>query len=357
MRIAIRATLPAITLALLCPAAVRGQATAGFKLTVQNIMRGPELVGEAPDDIRWTDDGRWILFRWKPGGRPWDEEPALYRVPATGGSPERLSDEAADSLAPLMASGPRSPDGRWRAVSSGGDLFLIDRADATLRRLTRTREVEGEPVFGNAGQTLFFVSENNVFALELDGNALRQITDIRTGPAPDEPEQVEGQHSFLESQQRELFEHIRLETEERERDRERGEDRRERDPLKTVYLDREERVSDVAIEPFGRYVLLTTTRPSDDGQRTIIPQWVTASGYTETREVRTKVGDTQQAPGRMGVLSLSDGDVHWLDLVAATGAGDEAGDSLLYGTRFLGWNRTGTHGLIAASSTDFDDAW
>src|SRR5690606_23331368 len=71
-------------------------AASTFELSVARIMRGPELVGSQPAAVRWTDDSRWIYFRWKPGGRPWHEPAALYRVPASGGTPERLSDEAAD---------------------------------------------------------------------------------------------------------------------------------------------------------------------------------------------------------------------------------------------------------------------
>ncbi|CAN5618221.1 hypothetical protein BH23GEM10_BH23GEM10_07870 [soil metagenome] len=63
-----------------------------FDLSVPSIMRGPEHVGESPSGVQWTDDSRWIFFRWKPGGRPWHESTSLYRVPATGGTPELISD-------------------------------------------------------------------------------------------------------------------------------------------------------------------------------------------------------------------------------------------------------------------------
>jgi dipeptidyl aminopeptidase/acylaminoacyl peptidase len=348
------------TLCVLATAAVITPSTAyaqSFQLTVAEIMRGPEHVGESPGGIRWSDDGRWIYFRWKPGGQPWHEPSALYRVPAAGGTPERLTDEAADSLAPVLANGPRSEDGRWRAVSSGGDLYLIDRGSGEVRRLTHTRDAESSPVFGRDDGMIYFVRENNVFAFDLGDDALRQVTDIRTGPAPSDSSVGEGQRAFLEAQQLELFEHIRLEAERRERDRQRTEARRDRDPLKTVYLARQERVSGVAIEPTGRYALVTATRPSEGSRRTIIPDWVTATGYTETEEVRTKVGDQTPALGRMGVVSLTDGDVRWLDLAAAAGAPADSANGLLGSTRFLGWNRSGSHGLITATSADFENAW
>jgi len=36
---------------------------ADFELSINSIMRGPELVGEAPTGVRWTDDSRWVYFR------------------------------------------------------------------------------------------------------------------------------------------------------------------------------------------------------------------------------------------------------------------------------------------------------
>src|SRR5690606_28460226 len=128
--------------------------------------------------IRWTDDGRWIYFLWKPGGRPWHEERALYRVPARGGAPERLSEEAADAVGPLLAQGEISPDGRWRVVTYDGDLFLIDRRSLNVRRLTDTRDRESSPVFSGDGRSIYFVRGDNLFQLTLADGTLSQLTDV-----------------------------------------------------------------------------------------------------------------------------------------------------------------------------------
>ena len=73
--------------------------------------------------------------------------------------------------------------------------------------------------------------------------------------------------------------------------------------------------------------------------------------------MRAKVGDEQTPSGRLGFLSLSDGDVHWIELPAATAPRDSARGRELGIVRFLGWNDAGTAGLIGASSADFKDAW
>jgi dipeptidyl aminopeptidase/acylaminoacyl peptidase len=367
----VRTTLIAAALAL--PAAVTAQQPAGqataeavtataesaFELSVPNIMRGPEHVGESPSNVSWTDDGRWIFFRWKPGGRPWHESQALYRVRASGGEPERLSDEAADSLGVFLASGDISPDRRWRAVSYQGDLYLIDRRSLAARRLTDTRSAMTSPVFSRDGRTLYYVSDNDLYARTLDDGVLRQITDVRTGPAPTEPEPATGQRGFLERQQLELFEHIRIQTQRREENRARQQAREARQARQTTYLNRNERVGSLAIEPGGRYAVISTFSMGEAGARRVsIPFWVTESGYTEPRDMRTKVGDDQGAGGRMGIVSLEDGAVRWLDVARATLPEGAEGDAPEFGmTRFLGWNEQGTAGLVAATAADFKQAW
>src|SRR5690606_24187332 len=87
--------------------------------------------------------------------------------------------------------------------------------------------------------------------------------------------------------------------------------------------------------------------------------WVTESGYTEPRESRTKVGDEQGDAGRMGIVSLENGEVRWLDVARATlPPSDTSTDAPEFGfTRFVGWNDQGTTGLIAAMSADFKQEW
>jgi dipeptidyl aminopeptidase/acylaminoacyl peptidase len=340
-------------------AAQRSAAASAFELSVASIMRGPELIGEGPSNVQWSDDGRWIYFRWKPGGEPWHAPTALYRVNAAGGVPQRLSEDAADSVGVFLASGDISADGRWRVVSYQGDIYLIERRTMSVRRLTDTRATESNPVLSRDATTVYFISDNNLFAQAVGGGTLRQITDVRAGPAPAEPRPPQGQRRFLVDQQRELFEHIRVQAQRREEQQARARTREEQHARRTVYLNRDERVAGLAVEPGGRYAIISTASTTTSTARRVqVPFWVTESGYVEAREVRAHVGDQQGDTGRMGVVSLVDGDVRWLDVAAATApAGDTTTRPVFGSTRFLGWNQQGSAGLVGASSADFKNAW
>ena len=99
----------AISTLLFLPSALVGQTSAQwepdvaraytFPLTIESIMRGPEHLGSAPNGIRWSVDSEWVFFQWKAGGGAWDDSSELYRVRSSGGEPERVPDEMADSVA------------------------------------------------------------------------------------------------------------------------------------------------------------------------------------------------------------------------------------------------------------------
>ncbi|MGH7443547.1 MAG: prolyl oligopeptidase family serine peptidase, partial [Longimicrobiales bacterium] len=150
----------------------------------------------------------------------------------------------------------------------------------------------------------------------------------------------------------ELFEHIRLARAEEERDEARSDARAAR-AFQPIYLEPDERVRTLAIEPRGSYAVIAVGKPVEDERRTLIPDWITSSGYTQTREVCTKVGDIQSETGRIGIVSLADGSVQWLGIAAA--AGDTTTEFST--ARFLGWNDQGTHGLVAAVDGEYENAW
>ena len=336
-------------LLLLC---IAGSARAQtFELSVPNIMRGPELVGVAPANVQFTDDGNWVYFRWKPGGRPWHEEPALYRVRSSGGLPERIERDRADSLGVLIADGPRSEDRRWRAVSYEGDLYIIERSTLRVRRLTHTRAEETNPVFSRDARVLFFLRDDNVYSLRLSDGVLTQHTDIRSGPAPKDST-LEGQRKFLDDQQRELFEHIRREAEQRDSAEQRRKARESRE-RRIVHLERSERVSEIAVDRNGRFALLRTNRDGANGRRTVVPDWITQTGFTENIEARAKVGDVQAKIGRLAIVDLMNGEARWVDIAPRR----DTATARLAAIGFRGWSDNGGAALITALSADFKDQW
>jgi dipeptidyl aminopeptidase/acylaminoacyl peptidase len=327
----------------LCASPVVAQTPKPFDFSIKNIMRGPELYGRQPENVRWSADNRWIYFTWVEPGTDWRQRPRQYRVRAVpGAKPELVSLPQIDSTGSRFSAGQRSHNGRYAAVEFNGDLYINDLTNGTTRRLTQTVEAERAPQFSVNDRQLFFVRNNNIYSVDLATGFLRQVTDIRQGPAPADSARAQGQRGRLEQQQRDLFESVR--------DRIRADsieraERLQRDSLglKPVYLQSGEQVSDFSISPTGGSLLITTRTPAASTRTNDIPQYVTRSGYTEERRVRTKVGDAEQK-GRIALLTIPSAVVTWLKPFSA--------DSTTGYFELLGWNDAGTRAAVYAYSGD-----
>ncbi len=322
------------------PAAAAAQ---GFQLTVPSIMRGADLYGTAPSNVHYSADGKDLYFRWRsPGVDTLDQD---YRVAVTSGQPERLPRNAVDTIA--MADGEWAPDLKSEVVVLYGDLWIVDRAGAK-RRLTQTPGAEFAPSWSADGRTVYFTRDGNAWSLSLSDGALAQLTDIRSGPAPKPKAEPAGQKKFLVDQQEELFDVIR-----RQLAQEKLRADTDTTGFKPMYLGERESAAGIRVSPDGRFALVRVVQRARgdtlDGRRVILPRWVTESGYVETQQIRTKVGD-DQGTSRTALVDLKTGKVAWADSLAGVTTAPHQTDP-------VGFSPNARHALVRISNQDFKDDW
>ena len=286
-----------------------------FELTVDNIMRGPALVGYAPAQVRWSRDGRRVYFRWKQASEPRLKEMDLYSVSSDGTDLRKLSDEEARQAPP--ANGELSKDKTMTVFAEEGDIVIYDHRAGARRQLTRTTEPESNPHFARGDRAVSFTRANNLFVMALDTGSLEQLTDIRAGGAPQAGgagrggEGARGTESqeTLKREQRELLEAVRERAEQRERQEAK---RKERERRKPFNVPAGQTVFNLALSPDGTYVVAILNEPAREARNTIVPNYVTESGYTEDIPGRTKVGDAQ-GRSRQFIISVETGDAKTVD--------------------------------------------
>ena len=172
------ATLPALLVLFV----LQARPANNFALTVDNIMRGPALVGYEPTGVRWSYDGSRLLFQWK---QCTDKEIApmdTYTVNRDGTGLRKLTDAEVRQLPP--ASGDTTKDQRLTVYSSAGDLYTLDNNTGKITQLTKTTDAETNPHFTQDGKRLCFTRNGNLYVMSLDNGLLVQLTDIRSAGGP-----------------------------------------------------------------------------------------------------------------------------------------------------------------------------
>ncbi|HUQ47646.1 MAG TPA: prolyl oligopeptidase family serine peptidase [Gemmatimonadaceae bacterium] len=329
-------------MALLFATPLAAQAPSSFDFSIKNIMRGPELYGRQPQDIRWSADSKWIYFTWLEPGSPWQDAAKRFRVRAVPGSkPERVSPAAFDSVGALVTTGDLSSNGRQQAVEYNGDIYVTDMQTGTTRQLTKTNARESRPQFSKDGSKVFYISGNNVYSIDLNGGLVQQLTDLRSGPAPVDSTAATGQRGRLQQQQRDLFDAIKDQV---RADSIARAERKEREgrALKPYYTQRGEQVSQISVSSDASGILITTNIPAT-ARGNDIPRFVTLSGYTEQIPGRDNVGDVQDK-GRIAYLNLSTGTLTWLKPFPSDSA-----DGFAFP---LGWSPDGKHGAFFGYTAD-----
>ena len=286
---------------------------APVEMTVDSIMRGPDLVGYPPTGLRWSGDSTKLYFQWR---KPGEEEASTYVVDRTGGEPRKLSEEEAKNAPPV--------NGQWDKArkrilfSDGGDIVIYDTVTGRRRQITKTSAAEGSPRWARNDTHVTYVSGGNLFIVAVDGSdtVVTQLTDVTQ--RRQEPRLTDSQR-FIRDEEQKLIEAVRQRVEQRQK----REAEREKARLPRFELgNAQQSASDLMLSPDETHVFIVVNERASGAKSTIVPNYVTETGYTEDIPARTNVGDAQ---GRrlLAVLNLKTGKSVWADASFASPSSSE----------------------------------
>jgi len=296
-----------------------------FDLTIDNIMRGPALVGYEQTNLRWSPDSQRLYFQWKQYTEARDKDPDTYVANRDGSGLRKLTEAEAKTAPPV--SGDQSRDKKLTVFIENGDVFLYDNATGQRRQITATTDVESNAHFTRDGKRVYFTRGGNLFLMALDAGSLAQMTDIRpAGAAPQGPQTGSGgqfggrqqlaapqrgteSQEVLKKEERELLDVVKRRAEKREADEARH---KKEERLKPFNLAPRQTVASLQLSPDEKYVIASIIETSEGAKNTIVANYVTESAYTEDIPSRTKVGDAQSRL-RLAVLNRDSGEVKWVD--------------------------------------------
>ncbi len=341
-------------------------------LTVEKIMRDPKWMGVAPGNFRWTADSKTLYFNWNPENKPKEE---LFKISATGSKPVKAAEKEDEKLLGLNYT--YNADHSLGLVEKSGDIYLQNFKTGKETRLTNTLERENSPVFLNNGNIVYQAGDN-LFEVNLKSAETSQITNFIKGKKPgrSEAKQATEQDKWLKAQQTELFDIIKKRNAESRNANRGGRGRfgttdTDNKPLKELYTD-DRFLNGIVISPDGRFVTYKLTTPAQNNHNTVVPNYVTASGYTEDIAGRAKVGENENVSQAFiydtqrdtiysiltstipGIKDLPDYLKDYpkdLDTLKKKNADRPVN---LFGPL---WNDNGSMGIVVATSTDNKDRW
>ncbi|TDY10541.1 alpha/beta fold hydrolase [Meridianimaribacter flavus] len=270
-------------------------------LTIDQIMQGEDFVGYLPTNISWSDNSKDIYFSWNPNN---DTIRSNYKVNINTQKIEALSfeDEKQRSNA-----GALSKDGKWSVYEKGGDLFLLNMSNFSKRQITNTINRESNPMFSGDQKHIVYQQDNNLFQWTIADGSITQLTNFKSGNERPESKR-NAQDQWLYDDQLAHFDILQKRKNESDASSYRREQRQFNRP-EAVYIG-DKSLFDIDLSPNLDYAIYRLYSPAND-KNTIVPDYVTDSGYTTDLNARAKVGGPQYTT-EAWVLNLKTGETHQL---------------------------------------------
>ena len=267
---------------------------APFELSVASIMRGPKLVGYAPDSVRWAGDAKEFWFEWRKAG---DTETSTWVANAASGEARKLTDAERKSAPPANADWDAAH--RRAVFSQAGDVVLVDTVAKTRRVITRMTGNESRARFAKNETHVSFIRDNALFLVPVSGDGDGGMVQLyEAGPKRKDPTYTDAQKVMREEEQK-LLAFVKKTADERKA----REEKRDAEALPKLDLAEGENVVDAQLSPDGDHVFATVSIRATGSKMADVSNYITESSYTEPIPARNRVGDNQDK-NRLVVIDL-----------------------------------------------------
>ena len=256
-------------------------------LTVEKIMRDPKWMGISPTRPFWDMDGETLYFYWNPERVSAD---SLYKINLRNNKPVKLN---AKERTEIISANDLIYNKAHTAFTfeKAGDLFYFQVKDKKKIQITNTQNFESSPRFGFNDQAIIYKSGDNIYAWNIADGSTKQLTNFINGSEPTEKVKAKTdlQNDWLETDQMREFEVLKKRKQDRDERTEAAKQNADKEKeLKKLYNNGKQLLG-VQISNDGRFISYRL-RNTVTNTRTLIPNYVTESGYTETLNGRSKVG-------------------------------------------------------------------
>ncbi len=361
-----------LTLVVLCAFVItlNGQVANRSSLTIPDIMTD-NYTGHHPTQPRWANDSKTLYFTWNPAGERTGD---TYQIDPN--DPKPVKADRSEMQKRIPETGIFDSDRRRKLELGSNGLCIIDLKKHDTLLLISVAGRIGSYGFSHSGEKVTFLLDNQLCWIDLKTGQFRQLTNFQ-GEKPKSPqreeESINQQDLWLMNDQMRLFPKLGGQRG-RQDFRSFGQQGRMAGggssgprPFYTEGFS----VQTIQLSPDERFVTYVMSWPAPERSRpTIMPDYVTRSGYTEPRDTRSKVGNL---PGHsnLGILDLSTGKHYQFMTDSIPGICDLPDYAADYPDRYKNrepeprkvyvsapnWSPNGKHAVVSVRSADNKDLW
>jgi dipeptidyl aminopeptidase/acylaminoacyl peptidase len=270
-------------------------------------MQDAKWIGASPANPYWSADNKYLLFNWNPEKATND---SLYYITTATLTPQKTNYSFRKQI--VSSNAIRYNAGTAYVYVDNGDIFMADIKTGNRRRITQTAEAESAPQFSFNNTKVVFTRAQNLYAWEINTGATIQLTNFQSAPATpgaatagpprgNQPPLANRGNRTADSrnpqekwlQEEALNNSIVLQN--RKARRELDDSMRKlftEKPLRIINID-DRTVAGASVSNDGRFISYRLNKTATGTKTTIVPSYVTESGYTEDIASRAKVGAAQ----------------------------------------------------------------
>jgi len=303
----------------LCTALTAQTGSNQSSLSIETIMQGDRFVGVSPSGIFWSANSEELYFNWNP---ELDTLSSRYRTDPSGSEPQKMSTEQQQAI---IRPETYSEDGQQMLYTKFGDLYLLDLPSMQSERLLYTSDRESDPQFGPEEGQILFQRNRDLFLLDRKAGKVQQLVNFESGSPSSSRGNNQKQGSeaeqWLQQDQMELFETLRERDAEDELQEQRRSALRDNDQEMSPVYDMGKSLYGQRISPDLNYVSYVL-RANPKQNRTMVPNFVTESGYIDELRARAKVG-ADQGSFSMGIYDRRRDTSYLIDIEQIPGIRDK----------------------------------
>jgi dipeptidyl aminopeptidase/acylaminoacyl peptidase len=352
------------------------QAVNRSQLNIKDFM-ALNYQGQSPSQFQWSLDGKYLYFQWNADNKPSD---SAYRIDPANPVLKKVSREEMQKAGPENKE--YNADKSMELINKDGDIYLVNcRKKDTVLTFSTSMPVSNVS-FTKSGKKLVLTILNNLYLVDPVKGQFLQLTNFRAEkPASPErsaqqKEKLNPQDQWIMQDQLRLFPKVAGSGGGGRRGGMAffGMGMRPRNSNQTggpvpVYTEGYS-VYGLELTPDEKYVTFIKSWPGENSKPTIMTAYVTRSGYTETVNTRSKVGE---ADGKMvmGILNLDKDSIYELKVDQIPGITDfpdyikdypdknkdrkpDVRPVMIMGPQ---WSPDGLTGVIEVQSSDNKDRW